>query len=63
MAVVSLYQPFFPTTPPSPYRARLIFAWLALFFSRPYCLKAQAQANINQALIGFFRLPVETINQ
>ena len=32
--------PFFPPTPPFPDRARPIFAWLALFFSRPYCLKA-----------------------
>ena len=32
--------PFFPPTPPFPDRVRPIFAWLALFFSRPYCLKA-----------------------
>ena len=46
--------PFFPPTPPFPDRARPIFAWLALFFSRPYCLKAWHRLILTKLWLAIF---------
>ena len=46
--------PFFPPTPPFPDCARPIFAWLALFFSRPYCLKAWHRLILTKLWLAIF---------
>ena len=52
-----------PTNAPFP-RSRASYFRLACFiFQSSLLSESLAQANINQTLIGYFRLPVETINQ